>query len=306
MSDPHIDRPPSAGGSPGAAPRPRTARVLAVANQKGGVGKTTTAVNLAASLAASERPTLLVDLDPQGNASSAFGIHDPEVHVYDALLGECEPKDAVHTTELAHLHVVPAGPDLVGAEIELVGSDARERRLESALADLRASYEFVIVDCPPSLGLLTLNALTAADAVLIPLQCEYYALEGLARLTNTIARVRESLNPGLGVEGIVLTLLDRRNNLARQVESEVRAHFGEGVFENAIPRNVRLSEAPSHGKPVLLYDIRSSGATAYLRLAEELLSRTAASSAVDDAHDDAVLDAPPAPQPAPTDTEGSH
>jgi chromosome partitioning protein len=262
-------------GDADAAPRPHGARVLALANQKGGVGKTTTAVNLAASLAASERPTLLIDLDPQGNASSAFSIHDPEVHVYHALVGECVMKDAVHPTELPHLHVVPAGPDLVGAEIELVGSDARERRLERALADLRASYEFVLIDCPPSLGLLTLNALTAADAVLIPLQCEYYALEGLARLTDTIARVRDALNPALEIDGIVLTMLDRRNNLARQVEREVREHFGERVYRNAIPRNVRLSEAPSHGKPVLLYDIRSRGATAYLRLAEELLERQA-------------------------------
>jgi len=252
-----------------------SALVLALANQKGGVGKTTTAVNLAASLAASERSTLLVDLDPQGNASSAFGIHDPEVHIYDALVGECVMKDAVHPTELPHLQIVPAGPDLVGAEIELVSADARERRLEHALADLRESYEFVLIDCPPSLGLLTLNALTAADSVLIPLQCEYYALEGLARLTGTIGRVRESLNPELEIEGIVLTMLDRRNNLARQVEREVRDHFGDRVFENVIPRNVRLSEAPSHGKPVLLYDIRSRGATAYLKLADELLGRLA-------------------------------
>ena len=274
----------------GPAPERRpSARVLALANQKGGVGKTTTAVNLAASLAASERPTLLVDLDPQGNASSAFGIHDPEVHVYDALVGECVMKDAVHATELPYLQVVPAGPDLVGAEIELVSSDARERRLERALADLRESYEFVLIDCPPSLGLLTLNALTAADAVLIPLQCEYYALEGLARLTDTIARVRGALNPELEIEGIVLTLLDRRNNLARQVEREVRDHFGARVYDSTIPRNVRLSEAPSHGKPVLLYDIRSRGATAYLKLAEELLRRLAAAERTSETRTDAAL-----------------
>ena len=248
-------------------------RVFALANQKGGVGKTTTTVNLAASLAASERRVLLVDMDPQANASSAFGIHEPELHVYDALLGGCVMKDAIHPTELPQLQVVPAGPDLVGAEIELVQADTRERRLEQALADLRASYDFVLIDCPPSLGLLTLNALTAADGVLIPLQCEYYALEGLARLSATIELVREQLNPGLSIEGIVLTMIDRRNNLARQVESEVRGHFGERVFETVIPRNVRLSEAPSHGKPVLLYDVRSAGAVAYLKLAREVLAR---------------------------------
>jgi chromosome partitioning protein len=249
------------------------ARVFAIANQKGGVGKTTTAVNLAASFAACERATLLVDLDPQANASSAFGISEPEQQVYDALIGECVMRAALQPTELEYLHVLPAGPDLVGAEIELVPQPERERRLASALADLRDDYELVLIDCPPSLGLLTLNALTAADAALIPLQCEYYALEGLARLVQTIELVRENLNPALGIEGIVLTMMDRRNNLCGQVEAEVRAHFGARVFESAIPRNVRLSEAPSHGKPVLLYDLHSRGAVAYLRLAEEILAR---------------------------------
>jgi chromosome partitioning protein len=248
-------------------------RVLAVVNQKGGVGKTTTAVNLAASIAASERTTLLVDLDPQANTTSAYDLAPAERHVYDALIGECVMKDLVTATQLRHLHVVPAGRDLYGAEVELVSTANRERQLERALADLRDDYDYILIDCPPSLGLLTLNALGAADAVLIPLQCEYYALEGLAGLMETIELVRNEINPGIALEGIVLTMVDRRNNLSRQVSDEVRRHFGAAVFETVIPRNVRLSEAPSHGKPVLLYDAHSKGATSYLCLAKELLSR---------------------------------
>jgi chromosome partitioning protein len=251
----------------------RRSRVFAVVNQKGGVGKTTTAVSLAASFAASERPTLLVDFDPQANATSAFGLGPASRHVYDALSGTCVMKDVVLPTALRYLHLIPSGRDLYGAEIELVGTANRERRLEQLLADVRDAYELVLIDCPPSLGLLTLNALTAADSVILPLQCEYYALEGLAGLMETLDTVRQSVNSGLSVEGIALTMVDMRNNLARQVEAEVRRHFGDQVFRTVIPRNVRLSEAPSHGKPILLYDAHSRGAIAYLQLAEELLQR---------------------------------
>jgi chromosome partitioning protein len=259
--------------------RPGLARVLAVVNQKGGVGKTTTTVNLAASLAVAERPTLVVDLDPQGNATSGLGVSDPSMQVYDVLSGNSTAAQALQATALPHLHVIAAGPDLAGAELELVSVEGREGLLRDALAPLLPHYDFVLIDCPPSLGLLTLNALVAANAVLIPLQCEYYALEGLARLLDTVERVRASFNASLEREGIVLTMVDRRANLSQQVESDVRAHFGTGgpgsVFSTVIPRNVRLSEAPSHGKPILLYDITSRGAAAYLQLAEELLRRHA-------------------------------
>ena len=251
-------------------------RVFAVVNQKGGVGKTTTAVNLAASIAASERSTLLIDFDPQANATSAYDLAPADRQVYDALIGDCVMKDVTLPTELRHLHVIPSGRDLYGAEVELVATQDREHHLANALIDLRDGYDYILIDCPPSLGLLTLNALSAADAVIIPLQCEYYALEGLAGLMETIELVRIQLNPALRLEGIVLTMVDQRNNLSRQVSDEVRSHFGDTVFKTVIPRNVRLSEAPSHGKPILLYDAGSKGAVSHLQLAAELIARNAA------------------------------
>jgi chromosome partitioning protein len=254
-------------------PRPRVAIILAVANQKGGVGKTTTSVNLAASLAAAERSTLLVDCDPQGNATSGSGVDRRAVErsIYDVLLGQASVDAAAMPTALARLQVVPATQDLVAAELELVDHPGRATILRDALALVKDRWDYVILDCPPSLGLLTVNALTAADRVIVPLQCEYFALEGLTHLMATIDRIRGALNPTLEVEGIVLTMFDGRNSLTHQVADEVRGHFH--VFDTVIPRNVRLSEAPSHGKPALLYDAQSRGALAYLGLARELSDR---------------------------------
>jgi chromosome partitioning protein len=249
-------------------------RILTIANQKGGVGKTTTAVNLAASLASAERRTLLIDVDPQGNAGSALGARrDESDHsVYEVLIDGLPLREAVRRTELKFLDLAPASKHLVGAELELAGIEGREYRLKRAVDEIVADYEYVIVDCPPSLGLLTLNGLVAAKGVLIPLQCEYYALEGLADVLKTIELVRASANPDLEVDGIVLTMFSP-NNLANQVAEEIRKTFADQVFRTVIPRNVRLSEAPSHGKPILLYDVASKGCQSYLELAREVASR---------------------------------
>jgi len=251
-------------------------RVIAIANQKGGVGKTTTAVNVAASLAAAERRTLLVDADPQGNATSGVGIDRRTVSasLYDALMEDVPLNQVVrNAVNFPSLDVLPATQDLVGAEIELVNRRSRESAMRQALTEVRGRYEFVLIDCPPSLGLLTLNMLAAADAVIIPIQCEYYALEGLSQLLNTIKLVQQNFNPDLAIEGVLLTMYDPRLNLSRQVAIEAQEYFGPKMFRSAIPRNVRLAEAPSFGQPILLYDVQSVGAKSYLSLAQELIRR---------------------------------
>jgi chromosome partitioning protein len=252
------------------------ARIVAVANQKGGVGKTTTAVNLAASVAANDHKVLLVDFDPQGNASSSVGYPNDrvELSVYDALVGEVGLQDCIRPTEITTLFVVPATMDLVGAEIELIGSEARESYLKKVLATVADDFDYIIIDCPPSLGMLTLNALVAADGVVVPMQAEYFALEGLGALISTIEKVRQAYNPDLDLEGILFCMYDPRTNLAGQVKGEVESHLPNKVYETQIPRNIRLSESPSHGKPVLLYDFRCAGSKSYVKLAREFVERT--------------------------------
>ena len=256
----------------------RKPRIMVVANQKGGVGKTTTAINLGTALAAVGKPTLVIDLDPQGNASTGLGIYqaDRKLTSYDVLLGGAPIREAVTSTRIPGLSIVPSTVDLSGAELELVGVTGRNFRLRDALQELSeegTAFEYVLIDCPPSLGILTVNAMAAADAAVVPLQCEFFALEGLSQLLKTLEIVRSGLNPRLEIQGVILTMFDKRNNLSDQVAEDVRAHLGDKVYQTVIPRNVRISEAPSHGLPALVYDLRCPGSQAYIKLAGELIQR---------------------------------
>ena len=250
-------------------------KIMSMANQKGGVGKTTTAINLSASLAAAEKKTLLIDCDPQGNATSGMGIEDAAIrdkNLYHCLIQNRPLREVIVGTQIPHLDLVPANQDLVGVELEFISLEEREKRLRNLLRDLKTVYDYILIDCPPSLGFLTLNALVASDYLVVPLQCEYFAMEGLGHLLKTMGLVKSRLNPTLTLGGILLTMYDTRNLLSRRVSEEVRGHFGNLVFRTVIPRNVRLSESPSHGLPIILYDIRSRGAVSYMELAKEILS----------------------------------
>ncbi|OMF87684.1 AAA family ATPase [Paenibacillus sp. FSL R7-0337] len=249
-------------------------KIIAIANQKGGVGKTTTSVNLGASMATLGKRVLLVDIDPQGNTTSGVGVNKADVEncIYDILINEVDPQETIQETRIEGLHIIPATIQLAGAEIELVSTISRELKLKKALNAVKANYDYIIIDCPPSLGILTINSLTAADSVIIPIQCEYYALEGLSQLLNTVRLVQKNLNPHLKIEGVLLTMLDARTNLGIQVIEEVKKYFQEKVYRTIIPRNVRLSEAPSHGQSIITYDSRSKGAEVYLELAKEVIS----------------------------------
>lgn len=257
------------------------ARILAVANQKGGVGKTTTSINLAASLARMQKRVLLIDLDPQGNATMGSGIdkNDLDLSVYDAITGQCDPGQAIRFADEAGYSVLPGNSDLTAAEVELMKSDSGEQQLKLALQRVAAGYDYILIDCPPSLNMLTLNALVAAQGILIPMQCEYFALEGLSALSETVAAIAGSLNPELAIEGLVRTMYDPRNKLTEEVSEQLKSHFGDKVYRTVIPRNVRLAEAPSHGLPVIVYDKTSTGAVAYLALAGEMIRRNSGQDA---------------------------